>query len=284
MKKHHNNAQTVEQQPMSTLSQQSAAVKTNGGQHLVAYLNKLSKADLKKSRRDISFKAIPEGHYLSLCKLGKCRFRAIVVSTYMSLMWDGWTSKQKTKRIPNNKVMITKRMLHQHFNVGQSTSGLAINDLVNNQIITVARKSVFSGRQGKNLGTSYRLPWMEKPTGTKLHIYWGLLVSKPFLDLSVTLKAVIILLHLLHNRKKNRLTIQPNALEKFDVHRNRMPEYVDQLRSAGLLLYIENHDYEFAWFDQDGSPDFTRLKLKMMHPSHTDPAPRSYQEESVGAL
>ena len=118
---------------------------------------------------------------------------------------------------------------------------------------------------------------MEKPKGKCLNIYWGLLVSEPFLHASVTLQAVIILLHRLHNRSKNRLTIRPCALEQYGIHRNRLPGYIAQLKDLGLLEYVENFDYAFTWFDLDGKPEFTRLKLKSMHPTHTDPAPNSDQ-------
>ena len=116
---------------------------------------------------------------------------------------------------------------------------------------------------------------MEKADGKKLHIYWGLLISEPFLGLSVTLQAVIILLHQIHSRKNNRLTIKPYALSEYGINRNRLSEYITKLRHAGLLHYIEGNDYAFAWFDSDGTPNFN--KLKTMHPDHTDPAPNSYQ-------
>jgi len=173
--------------------------------------------------------------------------------------------------------MITRRMLSQHFNMCSSTVQEAINDLVKHGMVIVAKKSVYSGKQGKNLGTLYRLPWMEKPKGKYLHIYWGLLVSEPFLHASVTLQAVIILLHRLHSRKKNRLTIRPGALQQYGIHRNRLPGYIAQLKDLGLLEYVEDFDYAFTWFDLDGKPEFTRLKLKSMHPTHTDPAPNSDQ-------
>ena len=71
--------------------------------------------------------------------------------------------------------MLTRRMLSQHFNMCPSTAQEAINDLVQHDKVIVAQKSIYSGLQGQNLGTLYRLPWMEKPKGKCLHIYWGLL-------------------------------------------------------------------------------------------------------------
>ena len=250
---------------------------TTNGKALSAHLKKIRKTDFKKMRQLNHYKAIPEAHYMGLLCLGRSKYRAIVVSTLMSLLWDGWKSRKKTQRRPNNKVMITRRMLAQHFNMCLSTAQQAIKDLVQHDKVIVAQKSIFSGRQGKNLGTLYRLPWMEKPKGKCLHIYWGLLVSEQFLRASVTLQAVIILLHRLHSRSKNRLTIRPCALEQFGIHRNRLPVYISQLMDAGLLEYLEDFDYAFTWFDLDGKPDFTRLKLNSMHPTRTDPAPNSYQ-------
>ena len=245
------------------------------GGALVSHLAKLQKSDLKLARRPHSFTKIPLSHLHELSVLGRKRYSAIAVSTIMSSLWDGWTSTKKSKRVPSSKVMMTKRMLHQHFGFGESTAGQVLSDLSQHGITIITQKGVYSGRQGKNLGTLYRLPWMEKSKGKQVHIYWGMLISESFLALSVTLQAVIILLHQLHSRKENRLTIKPNALKEFGVHRNKLPRYVNELRSAGFLYYIEGDDYEFSWFDKDGQPSFNNLKT--MHLSHTDLAPNSYQ-------
>jgi hypothetical protein len=258
------------------------AINREAGRALVAHLKKVSKTNLKKMRQPHSFKPIPDSHYMDLMPLGRGRYRAIVVSTVMSLLWDGWKSGKNTRRKPNNNVMLTRRMLSQHFNMCPSTVQEAINDLVKHDKIIVAQKHVYLGLKGKNLGTSYRLPWMEKPKGKCLNIYWGLLVSEPFLHASVVLQAVIILLHRLHNRKKNRLTIRPCALEQYGIHRNRLPEYIIQLTNIGLLEYVEDFDYEFTWFDPDGKPEFTRLKLNPMHLTQSDPAPNSVQGAANG--
>ena len=155
---------------------------------------------------------------------------------------------------------MTRRILATHFGMKEATAGRAIDDLVNHGQIYISRKAVYSSKRGQSLGTCYRLPWLEKPpTGKCLHIYWGLLVSDSFLALAVTTQAIIILLHGLHNRKQNRLTIRPCALSRYGIHRTRLPSYVDELTVAGILIYIEEYDFEFAWIDRDGNPDFTRL-------------------------
>jgi len=261
----------------SIVLQRRASIQAIDGRVLSDHLKNLRKNDFKKIRNVNQYKAIPESHYMNLMELGRGRYRAIVVSTYMSLLWDGWKSKKKTKRVPNNKVMLTRRMMAQHFDMCASTAEQAINDLVDSGNIIVAQKSVYSGKQGRNLGTLYRLPWMENPKGKRLYVYWGLLVSEPFLRASVTLQAVIILLHRLQSRKENRLTIRPCALSHYGIHRNRLSEYITQLMEAGLLEYVEDHDYAFTWFDLDGKPEFTRLKLKSMHLTQADPAPNSGQ-------
>ncbi len=97
-------------------------------------------------------------------------------------------------------------------------------------------------------------------------INWGLLISDAFMGLSVTLQAVIILLHRLHNRTKNKLTIRPCALEQFGIHRNRLPGYIQQLMNAGFLHYIENNDFEFTWIDSFGKPNFYRFKINIYAP------------------
>ena len=116
--------------------------KVINGKALSANLKNIRKHDLKKIRQPNHFKPIPESHYMDLMDLGRGRYRAIVVSTLMSLLWDGWTSKKKTRRKPNNKVMLTRRMLSQHFNMCPSTVHEAITDLVQHGKVVVAQKSI----------------------------------------------------------------------------------------------------------------------------------------------
>jgi len=246
-------------QPDTPIISERQLLKKSGAS-LSLTLKHQRKTDAKKLRRKNSFKDIPEQVYFNLAQLGRAKYRTIVVATIMASLWDGWKSKKKTRRRPSNDVMITRRMLATHFDMSEATAGQALNDLIKHGIITVSRKSVYSGKSGKNLGTLYRLPWMEKkPNGKQLKIYWGLLVSDAFLALSVTLQAIIILLHTLHNRKRNRLTIRACALSKFGIHRTRLPKYVNQLVAAGFLIYTDDYDFEFGWIDRDGKPDFSRL-------------------------
>jgi hypothetical protein len=241
------------------VTRRRAEAKAIDGSALVAHLAVKRKSDLKEIRRVNHFKAIPESHYESLNELGRAKYRAIVVATIMALLWDGWKGRKKTKRKPSNDVMVTRRMLAS-LNMSEATAGQALSDLIKHGIITVSRKSVYSGKSGKNLGTLYRLPWMEKKSnGKQLKIYWGLLVSDAFLALSVTLQAIIILLHTLHYRKRNRLTIRACALSKFGIHRTCLPKYVNQLVAVGFLICTDDYDFEFGWIDRDGKPDFSRL-------------------------
>ena len=233
------------------------------GAGLSLMLKKKRKADAKLLRRKTSFKSIPEQVYSELAKLGRAKYRAMVVVSYMALLWDGWTSRKKTKRKPSLEVMITRRILAAHFNMPEATGKRALHDLVKNGTIIVSRKAVYSGKNAKNLGTFYRLPFMEKNSGGKqLKVYWGLLVSDDFLGLSVPAQAIIILLHSLHNRSRNKLTIHPSALTRYGIHRTTLPAHIAELRNAELLIYIEDFDYSFGWIDRDGKPDFSRLNKK----------------------
>ena len=218
------------------------------------------KPDGKSMRNVRKWHAIPESVFVEQANLGRAKYRAMVVVSYMALLWDGWTSRKKTKRKPSLEVMITRRMLAAHFNMPEATGKRALHDLVKNGTIIVSRKAVYSGKNAKNLGTFYRLPFMEKNSGGKqLKVYWGLLVSDGFLGLSVPAQAIIILLHSLHNRSRNRLTIHPNALTRYGIHRTTLPAHLNELMAAKLLLFVEDFDFEFGWFDSDGKPDFTRL-------------------------
>jgi hypothetical protein len=242
------------------------------GSALSAQLMRLRKSNLKRTRSESSFKRIPLSIYQRLMVLGRARYMAIVVVTILSLLWDGWASRKKSKRVPKMEVMVTRRMLHTHFGLGESSAGSALSAMVELGMMPIAQESVFSGKRGKNLGRLYRLPWMEKPAGKKIQVYWGLIVSEQFLSLSVTLQAVLILLHQFHSREHNRLTIRPCALKGYGVNRNLLPKYIGRLIKVGLLNYLEDDYYEFMWFDDDGKPNFN--KLKIMHLSHTDTAPK----------
>ena len=245
--------------PESAIIPAKQALK-KAGAGLSLMLKQQRKADARLLRRKTSFKAIPESVYFELAKLGRAKYRAIVVVSYMALLWDGWTSRKKTKRKPSLEVMITRRILAAHFNMPEATGKRALHDLVKNGTIIVSRKAVYSGKNAKNLGTFYRLPFMEKNSGGKqLKVYWGLLVSDGFLGLSVPAQVIIILLHSLHNRSRNRLTIHPNALTRYGIHRTTLPAHLNELMAAKLLLFVEDFDFEFGWFDSDGKPDFTRL-------------------------
>lgn len=112
------------------IARRRARYKAIDGKALSAHLKNLRKHDLKKMRQANSFKSIPVSLYMNLRELGRGRYRAIVVSTFLSLLWDGWKSKKKTKRIPNNKVMLTRRMLSQYFGMCASTAEQGISDLV----------------------------------------------------------------------------------------------------------------------------------------------------------
>ncbi len=144
-------------EPIRIITQEAEVKKLGNpaaqGEVLSAFLRKERKADAKLLRRKTSFKAIPEQVYVELAKLGRAKYRAIVVATIMALLWDGWKSRKKTKRKPSNDVMVTRRMLASHFNMSEATAGQALNDLIKHGIITVSRKSVYSGKSGKNLGT-----------------------------------------------------------------------------------------------------------------------------------
>ena len=230
------------------------------GAALSVTLKQQRKANARLLRGKTSFKAIPESVYFELANLGRAKYRAIVVATFMAHFWDGWKSRKRTKRKPSSDVMMTRRLLATHFDMPEATGKRAIQDLDRIGIIIVSKKAVFSGKSGKNLGTMYRLPWMEKPSGKRLKIYWGLLVSDAFLAQSVTLQGVIILLHTLHNRSKNRLTIRPYALSRYGIHRTMLPAYITELTEAGFLEITDEYDFAFSWIDRDGKPDFNRLK------------------------
>ena len=79
--------------PSTATETRTSSQKING-KALVDRLKYVRKHDFKKKRQPHSFKPIPDSLYTGLMILGRGRYQAIVVSTYLSLLWDGWTSKR----------------------------------------------------------------------------------------------------------------------------------------------------------------------------------------------
>ena len=118
------------------------------GKALVAAQVQRRKSDLRLLRSKNAWRAIPEKAYFEISQFGRAKYRGIVVATLMALLWDGWTSRKKTKRKPSYEVMVTRRMLAAHFGFSESTAKQALADLIKYGLITVSRKSVYSGKKG----------------------------------------------------------------------------------------------------------------------------------------
>lgn len=190
----------------------------------------------------------------------------IAVIGAISLLWDGWTGKKATdsKRMPTDRVMFSRRFAASMFGIPEAVAQRAINDLIDCELITVVEKGKRSVKA--NRGSTYNLSWLSyrknrpKDSRQTVQLYWGLLTSKAFKALDDTLKAVLILLHLFHSRRSNRVTIKPSSLKAYGIHRNRLLGYANDLRLAGLLDHIDGNQYRFTWInDSSGKPDFSIL-------------------------
>lgn len=231
----------------------------------------------KDWRKPNSYRRVPVSLFRSLANLGRRKYRAIVAAAWASAFWDGWKSGKKTTRIPTDEVMLTRRFMADHFGYNPNTIDSALADLKEHQHITVAVEAKFSGLKGKNLGRKYRLKWMENSKGEHcVRILWGLLVSDAFLRLSIETQAVLLLLHTVHYRRQNRLVIRPQTLAQYGIHRNRLPEHVDQLRLSGLLDHVDGYSYRFAWLNDNGEP--ICHKLKIVHSTWAGTAPNLGQD------
>jgi len=244
-------------------------------------LKRRQKGGLRDCRQMHYFASIPVRLIVKICDQGRKKYGMIVCVTWFSLLWDGWVGKKKkgNKRRPTNNVLMTKRMMNSNFNYSLSTIQLAISNLVENELITVAIKGSYSGDRGKNKGTFYKVDWMEKKDESKIRIYWGLLISNAFLSLSIPAQATLILLHTLHNRNKNTLYIKPDSLAKFGIHRNTLPKHLDEIRFSNLLAYVDGNTYQFTWFDERGGLDFSGTIKKTVHPTQSSDAPKSVHKE-----
>jgi len=225
------------------------------------------KGGLRNCRQVHSFASIPVSLLMEVCEQGRKKYGMVVFAAWFSSLWDGWIGKKKkgNKRRPTNNVLMTKRMMNSNFDYNLSTVQSAISNLVEVGLITVAKKGSYAGDRGKNKGTFYKVGWMGKKGESQIRIYWGLLISNAFLSLSIQAQAILILLHTLHNRKENTLYIKPGSLAKFGIHRNTLPKYLDEIRFANLLDYVDGNIYQFTWFDERGGLDFSGTIKKTVH-------------------
>ena len=148
--------------------------------------------------------------------------------------------------------MITRRMMADLFGYSENTFGLALRDLLDIGMTSIARDYKYTGKDGKNLGRAYKCSWMDDTAGKhKIWLHWGLLVSDAFLSLDITSQAILIILHVDHVRKRNRVVINYKRLTVMGISRRIINDHVDLLRHAGLLIFVDD-DYKFAWLQDDG--------------------------------
>jgi len=211
----------------------------------------------KQLKQDHSFVQIPEETLDRIClKTGRNKYRVIVAMAWLSMFWDGWKSKDKRRRkkgrLPRKEAMITRRMMADLFGYSENTFGLALRDLLDIGMTSIARKHKYTGKNGENLGRAYKCHWMDCTAGKqRIWLYWGLLVSDIFLSLDITSQAILILIHADHNRKHNHVVINNSRLVAMGVSKRIINRHVDLLRHAGLLIFVGD-GYKFAWLQEGG--------------------------------
>jgi hypothetical protein len=245
-------------------------------------LQRKQRQDVKNWKKTWQHRPIPRQVFSEISKLGRGKYRAIVVATIMANLHDGWKGNnrkaKKARRRPTHRVLMTRRLLAKHFGMPAATAGRALADLVKIGVIVVSKKAVYSKLQGKSRGTEYRMPWMEPDNAIsdskkKSCVCWGLLTSDAFQALSAPVQATLILLHTMHHEKQNSVTIMPCALESYGIHRNRLADYVSVLVRGNFLIYVAPFQYQLGWIDGDSRPDFRRIEKISMHLTDTSTAP-----------
>mgnify|MGYP002640778887 CR=1 FL=1 len=211
-------------------------------------------------RSQHQYTRVPVNELFKAVDNGRGKYRAIICIAWLSMFWDGWKPRRGSKRVKSEKVLFTRRMMKNQFGYSEDLIRRGLADLKRANRITVQTQGFYTGHH--NSGTYYKLEWMPGKHSQKINLYWGLMASKVFLSLSVTLQAVLLMLHTIHFRKENRLTIKPNSLDKFKVSRKKLPRYIDELKSAGLLDIVDENTYSFTWIDLKGKPDFERLQTE----------------------
>lgn len=203
---------------------------------------------------------VPINTLLDAVSMGRGKYRAIICIAWMSLYWDGWKPKKKSKRIKTEKVLFTRRMMKNQFGYSEDLFRRALVDLKLFKMISVDTPGFY--KKDKNSGTYYKLAWMPGKGSNRINLYWGLMASDAFLSLSVTLQAVLLMLHTIHYRKQNKVVITPTSLKSFSVSRKKLPGYMDKLRQAGFIDLIDTNTYSFTWLDGKGKPDFDNWNVK----------------------
>ena len=244
-------------------------------------LQRKQRQDVKHWKKSWQHRPIPRQVFEEISNLERGKYRAIVVATIMASLHDGWKGNnrkaKKARRRPTDRVLMTRRLLAKHFGMAEATAGRALDDLVKIGVIVVSKKAVYSKLRG-NLGTEYRLPWLEPENAIndskkRSCVCWGLLTSDAFQDLSAPVQATLILLHTMHHEKQNSVTIKPCALDSYGIHRNRLADYVSVLVRGNFLIYVAPFQYQFGWIDGDSRPDFRRIEKISMHLTDTSNAP-----------
>jgi len=234
--------------------------------HRIPLYRDLFKGMGKRDRKNHQYARVPISTLLVAANLGRGKYRAIICITWLSMYWDGWETKgkrgKKSKRVKSDKVLFTRRMMSEHYGYSEGLIRRGLDDLKRAELISVATVGFHTNR--RNSGTYYNLSWMPGKGLQRINLYWGLLSSELFLGLDTTLQAVLVMLHTLHNRKKNRLTIKPTSLSHFKVSRNKLPVYVNALRHAGLLELVDFYIYAFPWITDEGKPDFDDWTTKLL--------------------
>lgn len=216
----------------------------------------------RRDRQHHQHTRLPINALLEAVQLGRSKYRAIICVAWMLLYWDGWKPKQKSKRVKSDKVLFTRRMMSNQYGYSEDLIRRALVDLKRIEMISVASIGFYSDHH--NSGTYYNLSWMPGIGLQRINLYWGLMSCESFLSLSTTLQAVLIMLHTIHYRKHNRITITPTCLMHFNVSRKKLPAYINQLRQAGILVLVDINTYAFPWLTDEGKPDFDNWGEKLL--------------------
>ncbi len=166
------------------------------------YFKPVVKLELPKkiNRCSHQYCRVPIDELIRAVDIGRGKYRAIICIVWLSMFWDGWKPRKGVKRIKSEKTLFTRRVMKNQFGYSEGLIRRGISDLKSYGRIIVATKGFYSPKN--NTGTFFKLQWMSAKGKQCINVYWGLISSDLFLDLSITLQAVLLMLHSIHSRKK----------------------------------------------------------------------------------
>ena len=125
----------------------------------------------QRGRQHHQYTRVPINALIHVVELGRGKYRAIICIAWMSMYWDGWKPKKKSKRVKTDKVLFTRRMMSNQYGYSEDLIRRALTELKRIEMISVASIGFYSDHRSS--GTYYNLSWMPGNGLQRINLYWA---------------------------------------------------------------------------------------------------------------